>query len=53
MRLHVILAVLKRNVASYFTGVLGYLFITAFVALAVALAFDGCSSRTTIARSTA
>ncbi len=41
MRLHVILAVLKRNVASYFTGVLGYLFITAFVALAVALAFDG------------
>lgn len=41
MRLYVILAVLKRNVASYFTGVLGYLFITAFVALAVALAFDG------------
>lgn len=41
MRPHVILAVLKRNVASYFTGVLGYLFITAFVALAVALAFDG------------
>ncbi len=41
MRFHVILAVLKRNVASYFTGVLGYLFITAFVALAVALAFDG------------
>ncbi len=41
MRLHVILAVLRRNVASYFTGVLGYLFITAFVALAVALAFDG------------
>lgn len=41
MRLHVILAVLKRNVASYFTGVLGYLFITAFVALAVSLAFDG------------
>jgi ABC-2 type transport system permease protein len=41
MRHHVILAVLKRNVASYFTGVLGYLFITAFVALAVALAFDG------------
>jgi len=41
MRLHVILAVFKRNVASYFTGVLGYLFITAFVALAVALAFDG------------
>lgn len=40
MRLHVILAVLKRNVASYFTGVLGYLFITAFVALSVALAFD-------------
>lgn len=40
MRLHVILAVLKRNVASYFTGVLGYLFITAFVVLAVALAMD-------------
>lgn len=40
MRPHVILAVLKRNVASYFTGVLGYLFIAAFVALSVALAFD-------------
>ncbi len=40
MRLHVILAVLKRNIASYFTGVLGYLFITAFVVLAVALAMD-------------
>lgn len=40
MRLHVILAVFKRNVASYFSGVLGYLFIVAFVVAGGFLAFD-------------
>ena len=37
MRSHVILAVLKRNVMSYFSGLLGYLFIVVFV-IAVAAA---------------
>lgn len=40
MRPHVILAVFKRNVASYFSGVLGYLFIVAFVVAGGFLAFD-------------
>lgn len=39
MRLHVIYAVMKRNVASYFSGVLGYLFIVVFVVAATAMAF--------------
>src|SRR5262245_44918333 len=39
LRSHVILAVFKRNVASYFSGVLGYLFIVAFVVAGSLLAF--------------
>ncbi|MEX1095639.1 MAG: Gldg family protein [Planctomycetales bacterium] len=39
LKCHVILAVTKRNVASYFSGVLGYLFIVVFVLAAAALAF--------------
>jgi ABC-2 type transport system permease protein len=37
---HVIWAVWKRNVASYFSGVLGYLFIAVFVVAASVLAFN-------------
>jgi ABC-2 type transport system permease protein len=37
---HVITAVWKRNVAGYFSGVLGYLFIAVFVVAASVLAFD-------------
>ena len=40
MRSHVILAVFKRNVASYFSGMLGYLFIVVFVVAGAFLAFD-------------
>lgn len=40
MRPNVILAVFKRNVASYFSGVLGYLFIVAFVVAGGFLAFN-------------
>ncbi|MEO1998378.1 MAG: Gldg family protein, partial [Planctomycetaceae bacterium] len=40
MRGHVILAVWKRNVSSFFTGVLGYLFMVVFVAAAAILAFS-------------
>ena len=40
MRSHVILAVLRRNVASYFSGVLGYLFIVVFVVAGAFLAFN-------------
>lgn len=40
MRTHVILAVFKRNVASYFSGVLGYLFIVVFVVAGAFLAFN-------------
>ena len=40
MRSHVILAVFKRNVASYFNSVLGYLFIVVFVVAGAALAFS-------------
>lgn len=40
MRTHVILAVLKRNVASYFSGVLGYLFIFVFVVVAALATFS-------------
>lgn len=40
MRSHVILAVLQRNVASYFSGVLGYLFIVVFVVAGAFLAFN-------------
>lgn len=40
MRTHVISAVFKRNVASYFSGVLGYLFIVVFVVAGAFLAFD-------------
>lgn len=39
LRMHVIAAVFKRNFLSYFSGVLGYLFIVAFVALGSFLAF--------------
>ena len=39
LRSHVILAVFKRNVASYFSGVLGYLFIIVFVIAGSLLAF--------------
>jgi ABC-2 type transport system permease protein len=38
-RSHVVLAVFRRNVASYFSGVLGYLFIIAFVVAGGFLAF--------------
>ena len=40
LRCHVILAVFKRNLASYFSGVLGYLFIVVFVVLASWRAFQ-------------
>lgn len=40
MRTHVILAVLKRNLLSYFSGVLGYLFIMVFVIAAAFCAFN-------------
>ncbi|MBX3442780.1 MAG: Gldg family protein [Planctomyces sp.] len=39
-RAHVVTAVWKRNVASYFSGVLGFLFIAVFVAAASVLAFS-------------
>lgn len=39
LRSHVIWAVFKRNVLSYFSGVLGYLFIVVFVVAAAFLAF--------------
>lgn len=40
MRSHVVLAVFKRNVSSYFSGMLGYLFIVVFVVAGAFLAFD-------------
>lgn len=40
MRSHVTLAVFKRNVSSYFSGMLGYLFIVVFVVAGAFLAFD-------------
>ena len=40
MRMHVIKAVFQRNFQSYFSGVIGYLFIVAFVALGSFLAFS-------------
>lgn len=40
MRFHVISAVFGRNVASYFSGVLGYLFIIVFVVAGAFLAFN-------------
>ncbi len=40
MRPHVIFAVLKRNLMSYFSGVLGYLFIVVFVVAAAWSAFN-------------
>lgn len=40
MRAHVVLAVFKRNFWSYFSGVIGYLFIVAFVFLAAFAAFQ-------------
>lgn len=39
LRLHVIKAVFKRNFLSYFSGVIGYLFILAFVGLGSFMAF--------------
>lgn len=40
LRMHVIDAVFKRNFLSYFSGVIGYLFIVAFVGLGSFLAFS-------------
>ncbi|SFJ37475.1 Gldg family protein [Planctomicrobium piriforme] len=40
MRQHVVLAVFKRNVTSYFSGMLGYLFIVVFVVAGAFLAFN-------------
>ncbi|MBX3438507.1 MAG: Gldg family protein [Planctomycetaceae bacterium] len=40
MRSHVIWAVFKRNVTSYFSGVLGYLFIVVFVVMGAFAAFN-------------
>ncbi|TWU14468.1 ABC-type uncharacterized transport system [Symmachiella macrocystis] len=40
LRKHVIFAVFKRNFLSYFSGVIGYLFIVVFVALGSVLAFS-------------
>lgn len=40
MQFHVISAVFKRNISSFFTSVLGYLFIVAFVAASGCLAFS-------------
>ena len=41
IRTQVIRSIFKRNFASYFSGVLGYLFIIAFVVAGGALAFNG------------
>ena len=38
LRPHVVLAVFKRNFASYFSGLLGYLFIVLFVLTDLGLA---------------
>ncbi|MCA9115984.1 MAG: Gldg family protein [Planctomycetaceae bacterium] len=40
LRMHVVSAVFRRNVLSYFSGVLGYLFIVVFVVAAAFLAFS-------------
>ena len=40
LRCHVVYAVFKRNLLSYFTGVLGYLFIVVFVVAGAYLAFN-------------
>src|SRR6476661_4449409 len=40
LRMHVINAVFKRNFLSYFSGVIGYLFIVAFVGLGSFVAFS-------------
>lgn len=40
LRLHVVSAVWKRNLQSYFTGVIGYLFIVCFVVAGAYLAFN-------------
>ncbi len=40
LRKHVVFAVFKRNFLSYFSGVIGYLFIVVFVALGSVLAFS-------------
>ena len=40
LRCHVVAAVFKRNLLSYFTGVLGYLFTVVFVVAGAYLAFD-------------
>ena len=40
MRSHVVLAVFKRNFWSYFSGVIGYLFIVVFVFLGAFAAFQ-------------
>ena len=40
LRKHVVLAVFKRNLLSYFSGVLGYLFIVVFVVAGAAAAFS-------------
>ena len=40
LRSQVVLSVFKRNFASYFSGVLGYLFIIVFVAAGAAMAFS-------------
>ena len=39
-RSHVILAVAKRNFRSYFSGILGYLFILVFCVASAAMAFS-------------
>ena len=39
-RMQVILPIFKRNFSSYFSGVLGYLFIVVFVTAGAALAFN-------------
>ena len=41
IRSRVIYSIFKRNFSSYFAGVLGYLFIIAFVVVGGALAFNG------------
>ena len=40
IRTHVILAVTKRNFSSYFSGVLGYLFILVFCVASSVMAFN-------------